>query len=171
MHLKRALILIAALTVLGNVTRFMAVPESFGRYGEFRANHLFEERAREPIHTGSDICGGCHDDKMEEKGGGVHAPIPCENCHFQPYAGHEERPGVHPEVSQSPDRSQRLCLVCHQYFPSRPPGFAQLKNFHEHILTNAQKLPEKDISQTGVNTLCVHCHNPHSPKINLEANG
>ncbi|MDH5638520.1 MAG: hypothetical protein OEZ04_08515 [Nitrospinota bacterium] len=167
-HLKRALWIIAFLFVAGNVIRFSVVPESFGQYGDFRGAHLAEERARHPIHRGSDICGECHDERLEEKNNGAHGPVPCENCHFQPYAGDEDHPEAHPEVSQSPDRSQRACLICHQFFPSRPSAFPQVAKFSEHIATNALKLKKEHV---GAHTLCVHCHNPHNPKIDLKQNG
>jgi len=170
-HLRRAFWAVLLLLAVANVVRLSVVPESFGQYGEFRGDHLQEERARDPMIRGTENCAFCHEEQFTLKGTGRHTGLQCEGCHFQPYAGDENHPEAHPEVSQPPNKSQRTCLVCHQYFPARPEFVPQLANFGEHITANAKKIKDKNVGAVNGTTNCVHCHNPHNPKIEIAPNG
>lgn len=167
-HIIRALAIIGMLIAFGVVIRASLVPPSFGKYGEYRGDHLFEERARDPVHGGVDICAECHDDKLELKSEGRHAAVPCEACHFQPYAADEKYPNAHPETSAPPDRTRRACTVCHEYLPSRPKDFPQVADFEAHISSNREKVSTEGMGQVDVSAPCINCHNPHSPKIEVE---
>ncbi|MDH4182603.1 MAG: hypothetical protein OEV92_00140 [Nitrospinota bacterium] len=170
-HLKRALWIIALALMVATFGRIAMTPESFGQYGDFRADHLSEERARQPLHVGTDVCGGCHEERLVEKNSGGHAPVPCENCHYQPEAGSETRASAHPAVSNPPDRTQRACRICHQFMDARPKAFPQVADFNEHIMTNRLKIKNKDLGEVDETTPCIHCHNPHGPKIIVAKNG
>lgn len=167
-HIIRALVIIGMLILSGLILRASLVPSSFGKYGEYRGDHLFEERSRDPIHRGVDICADCHDDKLEVKSAGRHVSVQCETCHFQPYAADEKYPNAHPEVSNPPDRTRRACTVCHEYLPSRPKDFPQVADLDSHISGNWEKVRKEEMGQVDVSVPCIKCHNPHSPKIVVE---
>ncbi len=156
LYIKRAMIIVVAIIIMGLGVRPFLIPASFGQYGEFRGDHLYEEQARDPIHQGSDVCAGCHDENAGAIADGGHAKVPCETCHFQPYAGDENHPNAHPEVTNAPDRSRDACAICHQYLFSRPEGFPRQEDMALHMENNGADPTDSEIG-------CIECHNPHSP--------
>ncbi len=161
--IKRALLIVAIVMVAGLAARPFFVPASFGRYGDFRADHLFEQREQSSAHGDGVICGSCHEENTAKKAGGRHAAVPCETCHFQPYVLHPERPDAHPQKSAPPDRSRDACAVCHQFLPSRPAVFPQIKDIAEHIDAYWGIVSDQLPGETAEGSVCVTCHDPHSP--------
>ncbi|MBF0171477.1 MAG: hypothetical protein HQK87_10405, partial [Nitrospinae bacterium] len=100
--IKRALLMVALVALLGLVVRPLFVPPSFGHYGDFRGDHLDELRTRVPVHGDGEICAGCHDANAATKAQGGHAAVPCETCHFQPYVLEGDRPDGHPQKVTPP---------------------------------------------------------------------
>jgi len=164
LYVKRALLAIGIIVCALFLVRPWLVPASFGQYGAYRGAHLEEERAYEPVHAGGRVCADCHEENSELKDKGRHASVPCETCHFQPYAG-KDRPGAHPEVATAPDRSRAACTVCHEFLPSRPAKFPQVKDFDAHIGGAWSKLEDKGLGALNLGAQCITCHNPHRPKI------
>lgn len=122
--------------------RALFVPESFGRYGHYRADAI-DTVAKLPIHyAGAKICAECHDEEEKVKSRGFHRNVSCEVCHG-PGAGHVEDPGT---IKPTAPRERGLCPLCHNYSPSRPTGFPQV--------VTAQHNPGKP---------CMTCHKPHDP--------
>ena len=66
--IKRALSLIALIVFVrsDNVRSFL-IPDSFGRYGDYRADHLDEMREQIPVHSDGKICAECHDENAATK--------------------------------------------------------------------------------------------------------
>ena len=122
--------------------RALFVPESFGKYGHYRANAV-DTVAKLPIsYAGAKVCAECHDEEDRIKSQGFHKNVSCEVCHG-PGAGHVEDPGT---IKPTAPRERGLCPLCHNYSPSRPTGFPQI--------VTAQHNPGKP---------CMTCHKPHDP--------
>ena len=134
---------IAVLVLVGFFSmRAMFVPQSFGKYGHYRADSV-EDIKKLPIqYGGAKICAECHDDVATTKAQGFHHGVSCEVCHG-PNAAHVEDPGA---VRPGAPRERGLCPLCHNYSPARPTGFPQ-------VLT-AEHNPGKP---------CMTCHQPHDP--------
>lgn len=124
------------------VARNLLVPESFGKYGHYRADAVDEIRTQEMVFAGAEICYDCHDDIVDEKEQSHHKGVTCEVCHG-PAAAHAEAPD---ELTPDIPRDRDNCISCHGYNLSRPSGFPQIVS---------------DRHNPG--RLCMSCHRPHDP--------
>lgn len=161
--IKRALLIVSIAIMAGFIVRPLFVPASFGEYGDFRADNLFELREQLPVYGDGVICASCHEENAVKKAGGRHAAVPCEACHFQPYTLQENRLDGHPQKSMAPDRSRDACVVCHQFLPSRPAAFPQVKDVAEHIDTYWGMVSDQLPKETAGGASCITCHDPHTP--------
>jgi hypothetical protein len=123
--------------------RHTLVPESFGRYGHYRAASLDEIAARPPVFAGHQTCATCHVDVDEAKNKGPHAIVACEGCHG-PAGKHAQ--DVSSQKPPRPDPA-RLCPVCHEADNAKKKTFPQVVS-KEHFDGAA----------------CGTCHNPHQPR-------
>jgi len=155
-------------------------PDSFGKYGRYRGDHLLEASSFPPLHRGDDYCLNCHE-KEWDMADAKHGGIPCENCHFlaKPHAivapkgtGEEEtgkREGMakYSKVEVMPiDATGEPCRQCHIFLPSRPAGFPQIKNPEAHIKDGWKKR----MGAPDVTVSCSRCHNSHFPKAFAKVN-
>jgi len=142
-QVRRLIIVFAVAISALLVARSFLVPETFGKYGHYRAEAVDFEAAKPIGYAGHMICAECHDDIAALKQNSCHESISCETCHG-PGAEHAEDPDVaRPELPRARER----CLLCHEYDPARPTGFPQVVSTH-----NA---PDP----------CVGCHAPHDPAL------
>jgi cytochrome c553 len=142
-HVARLLTLLGVGLVLALIARHFLIPDSFYRFGHYRANAVPEIAAKEPVFQGSGYCEGCHSDRHAEWSANNHKSVACETCHG-PAKGHPDS-GKLP----IPGDTVALCTLCHEAMPGRPQTQPQI------VL--AQHDPGKQ--------QCVTCHNPHAPKI------
>jgi predicted CXXCH cytochrome family protein len=142
-HVVRLLLLMAAGLVFALVAKWFLTPDSFARFGHYRANAVTEIASLEPVHMTPGYCERCHDDRHAEWSAGNHRSVSCENCHG-PGKGHPKG-GV--KKLPIPTDTARLCTQCHEATAGRPATQPQ-------IVVADHKNGEK----------CVPCHNPHSPK-------
>ncbi len=147
-HLIRLAAAFATGAVLFLVVRGVLVPKSFGEFGHYRGAALGEIMAQPASYAGHEVCEGCHDDILQVKKAGHHAPVACESCHG-PQAKHTEDPGT--TVPEKLDTTV-LCGRCHEASHSKPMDFPQV-----HAAEHSSGLA------------CNTCHQPHSPRI--EAKG
>ncbi len=140
---KRLILLFAIAAAALVLVRFLLVPESFGRYGHYRADAVDEVARAEPRYAGHLVCQECHDDVAAVKKSAMHESISCEACHGPGFA-HTEDPF---ESKPLAPRGRKRCAFCHRYDPSRPTGFPQIE-------------PEEH----GGDEPCITCHNPHQPE-------
>ena len=139
------LIVIVVVLIGGLITaRHFLVPESFGKYGHYRANSVDENDAQQAVFAGADVCYDCHDDIYDEKEASHHRGVTCEVCHG-PALDHAEEPD---EILPVIPRGRDFCLLCHGYNLSRPSGFPQ-------IVTERHN-PGRS---------CKTCHSPHDPAL------
>lgn len=143
-HLFRfaGLFVVAFLVFLA--VRGYVVPQSFGKYGHYRAAAIDEIAAR-PIHyAGHDTCETCHSDVLDVKKAGKHAGVNCEACHG-PQAQHAADPSA---ATPAKLDTATLCVRCHAASAARP-----------------KKFPQVDAAEHSNGMACETCHQPHSPAI------
>lgn len=126
------------------IARILFVPDSFGKYGHYRADAVEEVKALDIKYAGYEACVECHDDIYDLKSQSYHRGVSCEVCHG-PAAGHIEAPDEFP--LEAP-RERGFCPLCHGFNPSRPTGFPQI--------IEIQHNPGK---------ACMSCHDPHNPTL------
>lgn len=122
--------------------RLLFTPDSFGKYGHYRAKAVDEIAALDINYAGSRACAECHDDVAALKANSNHRGLACEVCHG-PSAKHASAPD---EQVPSAPRDRGRCPLCHGYDSARPTGFPQIQT--------ALHNPGKP---------CMTCHNPHNP--------
>jgi len=150
-HIFRIFILLAVVIVGAFVGRILMVPESFGRYGHYRADSVAENAVLEVRHGGNEVCGECHDDVKEAHDGGPHLAIPCEDCH-DALVSHV-RDGE--KIADMPRTKSvtRLCARCHRELIARPADFPQV-NIEAHVEEMGAEISDE---------VCFECHSPHDP--------
>ncbi len=112
-HITRALAIIASIIVIVAIVRSELIPSSYGKFGEYRADHLTEEMASTPIHQGDESCLDCHE-KEWDVADGRHAEVPCENCHFLPAPHAEAPPGEFSMADSALKESRRIAELIFQ---------------------------------------------------------
>jgi cytochrome c553 len=141
-HITRLLTLMGAALVLALIARWFLIPDSFYRFGHFRANSVTEIAAREPAFQGAGYCATCHSERHAEWSANNHKSVACETCHGAAKG--------HPENGKLPIPADTvaLCTLCHEAMPGRPPT-----------------QPQVVVAQHAANQQCKTCHNAHTPKI------
>jgi cytochrome c5 len=149
-----ALIVIIGFTVIRNIV----VPDSFGKYGYYRAEAVTDEMSKEPLYQGADTCKKCHEPRHKEWSSGKHGTVNCEDCHG---AAKEH---VTKTVSATDmvigkktitvNRTKELCLQCHLQLSGRPDKSAPIPQPQIDIEKHLKGKKESN---------CFKCHNPHYP--------
>ena len=141
-QLKTLLPLLAIFVVIFLVVRSFLIPESFGKYGHYRANSLLEISEHPVKYAGKSACIECHDTEAAQLTSDAHSELSCEVCHG-PGAKHVddfdiklERPGT-----------REFCGECHSINPARKIEIINQIDIKSHH-------PEKEN--------CIGCHNPHA---------
>ena len=154
-YARRLFGLLTVVIIAGLSVRWALIPKGFGTDGHHRPEAPAEEAARAPLHVGAQVCGDCHEDKLEAHDRDVHVKVPCEDCHG---AGgkHVEARGEDRPASEGPmfrDLEQANCLACHRRLIARPKLFPTID-------------VETHFAKVGVavkDTTCQSCHDPHQP--------
>jgi len=119
------------------------VPDTFGKYGPYRAAALDDYSLIEIHFAGQQACLECHQDIQDLKTQDVHSDIHCETCHG---------PGQkHVTSSDTADilipSGREFCGSCHIMNAARP------KN----------AITQVDLNKHNIGKNCIECHNPHQP--------
>jgi mono/diheme cytochrome c family protein len=144
-HLIRAGVLALLVIIIFTVVRNLMLPESFGKYGYYRAEAVAEEMECKPVYMGADACKKCHLSRYHEWASGKHGGVNCENCHGQSKL-HIKKPDLKSGITV--DHSNALCIRCHLKLPARPHNFPQIN-------------PKKHMKGKR----CIKCHKPHHPDL------
>jgi hypothetical protein len=142
-QLKTLLPLLAVFICLFLVARHFLIPESFGKYGHYRANSL-DEIAALPIHyVGKSVCADCHDTESAKLESDLHKGLTCEVCHG---------PGsIHVEDQEKgiliKPGSREFCGTCHSLNPARKTEVIHQIDIKTHNIERVN---------------CIDCHNPHA---------
>ena len=142
-HIKRLILVFAIFIALFLVARHFLVPESFGKYGPYRAAAM-EDYAQIEIHyAGQQACFDCHQDVEDLKAQDVHSSIHCETCH-----GPGQKHVVSGEASDIIKPSGReFCGSCHVKNAAKPKD----------------AVFQVELAKHNIDKNCVECHNPHQP--------
>lgn len=141
-HIARLLLLMATAAVLGYAAKTFFTPESFYRYGPYRAASVTELASQEPVFQTPGYCQGCHAERHAQWSANNHKSVSCEVCHGAAQG--------HPQDGKLPipSDSVKLCSPCHEAMPERP-----------------KTQPQVEIARHSAGQQCVACHNPHAPRI------
>jgi hypothetical protein len=142
-QIKRLLPLFVIFIGLFLLARYFLVPDSFGKYGHYRANSIGENAAVTLHYSGKEDCAYCHDDIAAALDTDVHGGISCETCHG-PGLGHVNNPDSIAVIKPS---GREFCGLCHAKNPARKSHIIMQVDLTEHN-------PDHD---------CIECHNPHMP--------
>jgi hypothetical protein len=142
-QITRLLIAFTIFILLFLFVRHLLVPDSFGKYGHYRADALTENAQLEIHYAGQQACFKCHQDIEDMKTMDVHNTIHCETCHG---------PGQkHVLSSKAGDilkpSGREFCGTCHSLNAAKPQSAVYQVNLSEH----------------NVDKKCIDCHNPHQP--------
>ena len=150
-HVFRIFLLLGVVIVTALIVRIFLVPESFGRYGHYRADDLIEQAARPVRHGGNDSCGACHEAIKTLHDKGPHLPVPCEDCH-DALAAHIKDGKKFADMPRVKSVT-RLCARCHRDLVARRDDFPRV-NLEKHVKDQGVELSDQ---------VCFDCHNPHNP--------
>jgi hypothetical protein len=139
---RRLIIFVVAIVAVFLAVRSYFIPETFGKYGHYRAAAIDSVLLQEMNYAGHQACIECHDDIEEQKRNSYHKGVNCEACHG-PGQAHIESVG---EIELAAPRDRGYCVLCHVYNPAKPTGFPQIDPFAHN--------PVKP---------CISCHDPHAP--------
>lgn len=143
-QLKTLLPLFAVFILLFLVARYFLIPESFGKFGHYRADAIDEIGAIPVKYAGKAVCIDCHTTEAELLASDPHVCLACEVCHG-PNAKHAEDPDFKESITK--DGSRNFCGRCHGLNPARKVEVISQIDIKEHH-------PEKE--------KCIDCHNPHA---------
>ncbi len=153
-HVLRIVLGLVVFAVVGGVGKYLLTPESFGKYGHYRADAIEEEANREIRQWTSASCLSCHPYEAAIHLKGRHKTISCEFCHG-PYADHIKDGkivGVLPV--KHGEEIKVLCLRCHnRAIQARPEQVIKTVVMPEHL--ESQKVK--------VTHICNQCHHQHAP--------
>jgi hypothetical protein len=142
-QIPRLALTFAVFVSLFLVLRHFLVPDTFGKYGHYRAASLIDNAGRTMNYSGQEACFKCHQDIQDKKAGDVHSEIHCETCHG---------PGEKHVISSRKEDilkpgGREFCGKCHAL------NAAKLKSAVFQI----------DLAKHNVGKNCIECHNPHQP--------
>jgi len=142
-QLKTLLPFLAVFICIFLVARHLLIPESFGKYGHYRANSMTEIEALPTHYAGKANCVDCHDTEATKLESDKHAGLSCEVCHG-PGAQHADDPEKNKLIKLG---TREFCARCHSINTARRTEIIHQIDIKEHN-------PER--------TNCIDCHNPHA---------
>ena len=142
-QIKRLLPMFVIFIGLFLLARYFLIPESFGKYGYYRAFSLDDNAAQKLNYAGRDYCIACHDNVETDKRQDQHMDLSCEVCHG-PGQDHADDPE---NVKIIIPAGRQVCGLCHARHPAK----------NENVIVQID--PGKHYS--GID--CIECHNPHKP--------
>ena len=153
-HVIRIALGLLLFAVVGGVGKYLLTPESFGKYGHYRADSIEEEANRDIRHWTNASCFSCHEYEADIHLKGRHKTISCEFCHGT-YADHiKDGKKVGTLPVKRGEEIRVLCLRCHnKAIQARPEEVIKTVVMPEHL--ESQKVK--------VTHLCNQCHNVHAP--------
>jgi hypothetical protein len=142
-QIPRLVIAFALLIFLFLVLRHFLVPDTFGKYGPYRAAAMDDYSLLEIHYSGQEACFKCHQVVADSLKADVHSEIHCETCHG---------PGQkHCETSALPDitrpTGREFCGRCHVLNAAR----------------QKDAVMQVDLKIHNIDKNCIECHNPHMP--------
>jgi hypothetical protein len=125
------------------VLRHFLIPDTFGKYGPYRAASMDDYSELEIHYAGQQACFKCHQDIEDLKSMDVHNTLHCETCH-----GPGEK---HATTSAAADilkpSGREFCGKCHSLNAAR----------------KKDAIFQVDLTTHNIDKNCTECHNPHQP--------
>ncbi len=164
-HIVRLLLLLVVFGAAALAAKIYFVPNSYWKYGHYRANAVTEIAADVPMYRGPHDCASCHRRRFGAWSASRHQ-ISCEDCHGaagrHPLLGKPPPPAgrtTHQRLMYArydrvtgrmhvPTNTVRLCSQCHAKLPGRPA-----------------LQPQVVVSLHAGEQQCTTCHDPHAPQI------
>ena len=143
-QLTRLIIVFLIFISLFLVIRHFLVPESFYKFGHYRADALKDNEDHQVKYIDAAMCSACHTDIDSLKVSGPHKNINCQTCHGPGYL-HVEDPSKNVLIKPT---ERAFCGKCHSLNAARPCNI----------------IKQQDIAQHNIDNKCVECHNPHQPQ-------
>lgn len=142
-HIKRLILVFATFIALFLLARHFLIPDTFGKYGPYRAATLDEYSLIEIHYAGQKACLECHQDVQDLKAKDVHSEIHCETCHG-PGQKHVTSNATNDILKPS---GREFCGSCHAMNAAKPKT----------------AVVQVDINEHNVGKNCIECHNAHQP--------
>jgi len=142
-QLKTLLPFLAVFICLFLIARHFLIPESFGKYGHYRANSIDEIAALPAHYAGKSVCVDCHDTEGTLLASDKHAQLSCEVCHG-PGLLHADDPENNVLVKPG---TRSFCGTCHDINPARRTEVINQVDIKTHNIERGN---------------CIDCHNPHA---------
>lgn len=141
-HIVRLLLVVATFAAVAYAAKEFFTPESFYRFGTYRADSVREIAGLETVYQTPAYCRDCHGERHAQWSANNHKTVSCETCHGAAKG--------HPQNGKLPIPSDtvKLCTLCHEAMPGRPAT-----------------QPQIDVKEHAGGQQCIVCHNPHAPKI------
>ncbi len=152
-HIFRLMILLILVISVTLIVLRLFVPDSFGKYGHYRADNLKEQMSIPVVWQGvrNNACIECHQENTYKKMKSLHKNVPCMNCHG-PITQHVSKSK---KIAKMPViRSWKHCARCHQKLAARAHVIKQIDAV-EHVKGQGEALE---------GNVCIECHDPHNPK-------
>jgi excinuclease UvrABC ATPase subunit len=142
-QLPRLALAFAIFISLFLVLRHFLVPDTFGKYGPYRAAALDDYAKLEIHYSGQQACFECHQDIEDLKAQDVHSEIHCETCHG---------PGQKHVVT-----SDTIDILI-------PPGREFCGKCHKlNAAKSKDAIIQIDLREHYIDKNCIECHNAHRP--------
>jgi len=142
-QLKTLLPFLAIFIFIFLIARHFLIPESFGKYGHYRANSMDEIAALPAHYAGKSVCIDCHDTEAGLLASDKHATLSCEVCHG-PGAAHADDPEKNILIKPG---TRESCGKCHDMNPARKTEVINQVDIKTHNIEREN---------------CIDCHNPHA---------
>jgi predicted nucleic-acid-binding Zn-ribbon protein len=154
---KRLVLVILSIIVMaggGLGVKQLLIPESFGRYGHYRADAI-KEAAAIPIRHGTNAsCFSCHPFEAKIHRAGLHKTISCEFCHG-PYADHVTNGKVAGKLPVKTGRDiTTLCLRCHN---------TEIRARSKKVIKTVALPDHLKVQHVKTTHTCNQCHHVHAP--------
>lgn len=130
------------------LVRHLLIPDSFGKYGHYRADVLQEIESTPAVFADKEDCHACHSDIHEQILEDAHAEISCLACHG-PGNLHVEDP-LPGNIAKG--NTREFCGRCHEKNAARP----------------SYVVFQVDMETHNIEGDCIDCHNPHQVWEGLE---
>ncbi len=132
----------AAFAVVAYAAKLYFTPDSFYRFGHYRADSVPEIASQEPVFQTPRYCQNCHGERHAQWTASSHKTVTCEVCHGAAQGHPQSR-----KMAIAPDTA-KLCTLCHEATAGRP-----------------ETQPQIEAKAHSGGQQCIACHNPHAPKI------
>ena len=142
-QITRLTLVFAVFIFLFLLVRHFLVPDSFGKYGPYRADAIIDNTLPEIHYSGQQACFECHQDVEDLKLMDVHSEVHCETCHG-PGQKHVVSGAIEDILKPS---TRESCGLCHSKNAARQQDAVFQVDLNEH----------------NVDKKCIDCHNPHQP--------